>query len=65
MTCSAQESQFSRAAHAAIWSAIDLVFSWGGGGGAGAAGEFSPPWLTFCTDSYFGIRSTAVLPHIT
>ena len=25
---------------------------------AGAAGEFSSPWLTFCADSYFGIRST-------
>ena len=31
MTCSAQECQFSRAAHAAIWSAIDLVFVSGDG----------------------------------
>ena len=27
---------------------------------AGAAGEFSYPGLTFCADSYFGIRSTPV-----
>ena len=30
---------------------------------AGAAGEFSSPGLTFCADSYFGIRSTPVLPQ--
>ena len=30
---------------------------------AGAAGEFSSPWSTFCADSYFGIRSTPVLPQ--
>ena len=46
----------------------------GGGGGGdadskdhtalqGAAGEFSSPGLTFCADSYFGIRSTPVLPQ--
>ena len=29
----------------------------------GAAGEFSSPGSTFCTDSYFGIRSTPVLPQ--
>ena len=29
----------------------------------GAAGEFSSPGLTFCADSYFGIRSTPVLPQ--
>ena len=29
---------------------------------AGAAGEFSSPGSTFCADSYFGIRSTPVLP---
>ena len=29
---------------------------------AGAAGEFSSPWSTFCADFYFGIRST---PHVT
>ena len=29
----------------------------------GAAGEFSSPESTFCTDSYFGIRSTSVLPQ--
>ena len=43
-----------------------------GGGGAdskdyialqGAAGEFSSPGSTFCADSYFGIRSTPVLPQ--
>ena len=27
---------------------------------AGAAGEFSSPGSTFCADSYFGIRVTAV-----
>ena len=30
---------------------------------AGAAGGFSSPWSTFCADSYFGIRSTPVLPQ--
>ena len=30
---------------------------------AGAAGEFSSPGSTFCVDSYFGIRSTPVLPQ--
>ena len=30
---------------------------------AGAAGEFSSPASTFCADSYFGIRSTPVLPQ--
>ena len=30
---------------------------------AGGAGEFSFPWSTFCADSYFGIRSTPVLPQ--
>ena len=30
---------------------------------AGAAGEFSSPRSTFCADSYFGIRSTPVLPQ--
>ena len=30
---------------------------------AGAAGECSSPESTFCADSYFGIRSTPVLPH--
>ena len=30
---------------------------------AGAAGEFSSPESTFCADSYFGIRSTPVLPQ--
>ena len=30
---------------------------------AGAAGEFSSPWSTFCADIYFRIRSTLVLPH--
>ena len=29
----------------------------------GAVGEFSSPWSTFCADSYFGIRSTPVLPQ--
>ena len=29
----------------------------------GAAGEFSSPGSTFCADSYFGIRSTPVLPQ--
>ena len=28
-----------------------------------AAGEFSSPWSTFGADSYFGIRSTPVLPQ--
>ena len=31
---------------------------------AGAAGEFSSPGPTFCTDFYFGIRSTPVLPQL-
>ena len=31
---------------------------------AGAAGEFSSPGSTFCADSYFGIRSTPVLPQV-
>ena len=30
---------------------------------AGAAGGFSSPGSTFCADSYFGIRSTPVLPQ--
>ena len=30
---------------------------------AGAAGKFSCPGSTFCADSYFGIRSTHVLPQ--
>ena len=30
---------------------------------AGATGEFSSPGSTFCTDSYFGISSTSVLPQ--
>ena len=30
---------------------------------AGAAGEFSSPGSTFCANSYFGIRSTPVLPQ--
>ena len=30
---------------------------------AGVAGEFSSPGSTFCADSYFGIRSTPVLPQ--
>ena len=30
---------------------------------AGTAGEFSSPVSTFCSDSYFGIRSTPVLPQ--
>ena len=30
---------------------------------AGAAGEFSSPESTFYADSYFGIRSTPVLPQ--
>ena len=30
---------------------------------AGDAGEFSSPVSTFCADSYFGIRSTPVLPQ--
>ena len=29
----------------------------------GAAGEFSSQGSTFCADSYFGIRSTPVLPQ--
>ena len=29
----------------------------------GAVGEFFAPGSTFCADSYFGIRSTAVLPQ--
>ena len=31
---------------------------------AGAAGEFSFPESTVCVDSYFGIRSTPVLPSV-
>ena len=31
---------------------------------AGATGEFSSPGSTFCADSYFGIRSTPVLPQL-
>ena len=30
---------------------------------AGAAGECSSTGSTFCADSYFGIRSTPVLPQ--
>ena len=30
---------------------------------AKAPGEFSSPGSTFCADSYFGIRSTPVLPQ--
>ena len=30
---------------------------------AGTAGKFSSPRSTFCADSYFGIRSTPVLPQ--
>ena len=30
---------------------------------AGTAGEFSSPGSTFCADSYFGIRSTPMLPQ--
>ena len=30
---------------------------------AGMAGEFSSAGSTFCADSYFGIRSTPVLPQ--
>ena len=30
---------------------------------AGMPGEVSSPWSTFCADSYFGIRSTPVLPQ--
>ena len=30
---------------------------------AGESGEFSSPGSTFCADSYFGIRSTPVLPQ--
>ena len=30
---------------------------------AGTAGEFSSAGSTFCADSYFGIRSTPVLPQ--
>ena len=30
---------------------------------AGAAGETSSPGSTFCADSYFGARSTPVLPQ--
>ena len=29
----------------------------------GAAGEFYYPGSTLCADSYFGIRSTTVLPQ--
>ena len=29
----------------------------------GVVGEFSSPGSTFCVDSYFGIRSTPVLPQ--
>ena len=31
---------------------------------AGAAGEISSPGSTFCADSYFGFRSTPLLPHL-
>ena len=31
---------------------------------AGTAGEISSPGSTFCADSYFGIRSTPVLPQL-
>ena len=30
---------------------------------AGAAGEFSSPGSIFCADSYFGVRSTPLLPQ--
>ena len=30
---------------------------------ARAAGEYSSPGSTFCADSYYGIRSTPVLPE--
>ena len=30
---------------------------------AETAGEFSSPESAFCVDSYFGVRSTAVLPQ--
>ena len=30
---------------------------------AGAAGEFSSPESASCADSYFGLRSTPVLPR--
>ena len=30
---------------------------------AGPAGQFSSPGSAFCADSYFGIRSTPVLPQ--
>ena len=30
---------------------------------AGTAGGFSSPGSAFCADSYFGIRSTPVLPQ--
>ena len=30
---------------------------------AGAAGEFPSPESTFCADSYFGVRSSPVLPQ--
>ena len=29
----------------------------------GSAGDFSSLWSTFCADSYFGFRSTRVLPQ--
>ena len=31
---------------------------------AGAVGEFSSPWSTFCADFYFGICSSPVLPQL-
>ena len=33
-------------------------------GPAGAVGEFSSSGSTFCADSYFGDRSTPVLPRL-
>ena len=51
----------------------NIIIKWGAGiaqwlehrthDPAGAAGEFSSPWSTFCADSYFGIHSTPVLPQ--
>ena len=29
----------------------------------GVVGEFSSPWSTFCADSYFGTRTTPMLPQ--
>ena len=57
---------------------IYINFFLGGGGGGGfiqkekkkkkkkksrILGEFSTPGSTFCADSYFGIRTTPVLPQ--